>query len=284
MAKVAASGKKRGVAPTGRCQTGPAMSTGPLAGKTAVVTGASRRNGIGYAVCADLAAAGADIFFVHWSPYDRTMPWGADAVSVEELSAELESLGVKHGNLAADLRDPSSSGRIFDAAESVLGPISILVNNATHSTHDGYESLDAATLDAHYQVNVRGTLLLSIEFARRFSLGSGGRIISMTTGIANGPMPTELAYSSTKAAVEAFTKSLAPAVAAKGITVNCLNPGVTDTGWIGDEDRERFLAMSPHGRIGTPADAARAVRLLALPDAEWITGQRLDSDGGFLYG
>src|SRR5206468_1703414 len=120
------------------------------------------------------------------------------------------------------------------------------------STNDSFERLDAGTLDAHYALNVRGTILLCVEFARRFRGMAGGRIINLTSGGALAPMPDELAYVATKGAVEAFTRSLAPAVAARGITVNAVNPGPTDTGWMGEELRAALLPRFPMGRIGQP--------------------------------
>jgi 3-oxoacyl-[acyl-carrier protein] reductase len=95
-------------------------------------------------------------------------------------------------------------------------------------------------------------------------------------------MPDELSYGATKGAIEAFTRSLAPAVATKGITVNAVNPGPTDSGWISAELREILLPNFPMGRIGTPDDAARLVAWLASPEAGWVTGQVINSEGGFI--
>ena len=248
----------------------------------ALVTGASRSRGIGAAVCRALAARGADVSFSHWLPYDADFPWAGHAAEPDELERELVALGVRAAAIPCDLSKPDAPRRLLDDAESRLGAVGILVNNAAYSMRDGYEQLDAATLDAHYAVNVRGTLLLSAEFSRRFS-GAGGRIISLTSGQSLGPMPDELAYAATKGAIEVFTRSLAPAVAAKGITVNAVNPGPTDTGWISPELREQFLPLLPMGRVGTPEDAARLIAWLASPEAAWITGQVIHSEGGFLH-
>jgi 3-oxoacyl-[acyl-carrier protein] reductase len=167
-----------------------------------------------------------------------------------------------------------------------LGLPAILVNNAAHSTSDGYMNLDAKTLDDHYAVNMRATFLLSVEFARRFRQSStrAGRIINLTSGQALGPMPGELAYAATKGAIAAFTLSLSAELAPLGITVNAVNPGPTDTGWMNEEVRHWILPKFPLGRIGMPEDAARLVAFLASEEAEWITGQVLNSEGGFLRG
>ena len=121
----------------------------------------------------------------------------------------------------------------MDAVESSLGPASVLVNNAAHDDTDApFDQLTAAIFDRYYAVNMRGAMLLSIEFARRFSGTSGGRIINLTSGQGLGPMPGKLPYVATKGAIEAFTVTLAAEVAPKGITVNAVDPGPTDTGWI----------------------------------------------------
>jgi 3-oxoacyl-[acyl-carrier protein] reductase len=168
------------------------MATSGLRGRVAIVTGASRRISIGAAVCRALAADGADVFFTHWSTFDRTLPWGADEDGPAKLQSELQGMGVRCDSLEIDLSKLDAPKRILDEVELRLGQPSILVNNAAYSTRDGYEALDAETLDAHYAVNMRGAFLLTVEFARRFSGKSGGRIINLTSGQSLGPMPGEL--------------------------------------------------------------------------------------------
>jgi len=258
------------------------MAERNLAGRIAIVTGATRRMGIGAAICRELAGRGADIAFTHWNDYDRNMPWGGDEDGPGLLKTELESCGVRVLSIQADLSNPDSPKQILDLVEQELGPPSILVNNAAYSINDGYEQLTAELLDAHYAVNMRAAILLSVEFARRFTLGEGGRIINMTSGQSLGAMPKELAYIATKGAIEAFTRSLAPDVAPLGITVNAVNPGPTDTGWMSEELKCELLPRFPMGRVGLPEDAARLVAFLASDDARWITGQVIHSEGGFL--
>lgn len=127
-----------------------------LAGKTALITGVSRRAGIGAAVVMALAEAGADCFTTWWRPYDVKMPWGSRDEEAQAILADAWSLGVRVAGIEADLSDPAVPAGIFDAAEAALGKVSILVNNATHSEHTPIETLCAADLDAHSAVNLRG--------------------------------------------------------------------------------------------------------------------------------
>lgn len=250
-----------------------------LTGRVAIVTGASRRQGIGAAVCRMLASHGADILFTHWQSYDAAQPYGDDPDGPAALQDELRSLGVRAEGVAVDLANPTAPGRVLDAAEERLGPPMILVNNAAHSVNDDYRTLDATSLDAHYAVNVRATVLLSVGFARRYRGGPGGRIISLSSGQSVGPMPAELSYATTKGAIEAFTASLAPDVAALGITVNAIDPGATDTGWMTDDLKAQLRNDLGFGRIGLPADAARLILFLASDAGGWITGQTIHSRG-----
>lgn len=251
-----------------------------LAAKVAIVTGASRRQGIGAAVCRALAARGADLLFTHWQPFDRDQPWH-DPDGPARLLAELRETGVRVEAMAADLSRPETPAAILQATRDRLGPPSILVNNAAHSARDGYERLDADTLDAHYAVNLRGAALLAVAFARGYEGGAGGRIVNLTSGQDRGPMPGELAYAATKGAIVAFTRTLAAEVGPKGITVNAVNPGPTDTGWMSDDLKRALLPRFPLGRIGQPDDAARLIAWLCGPEAGWVTGQSIASEGGF---
>jgi 3-oxoacyl-[acyl-carrier protein] reductase len=250
-----------------------------LTGRVAVVTGASRRRGIGAAICRTLARHGADVLFTHWQPFDQTQPLGVDTEGPTLLQDELRGFGVRAEELSVDLADPAAPARVLDAVEHRLGSPSILVNNAAHFVNDDYLTLDAASLDAHYAVNVRATALLSVEFARRYRGGPGGRIINLSSGQGVGPMPDELSYATSKGAIEAFTASLAAGVAARGITVNAVDPGGTDTGWMPNELKAAILREMGFGRIGQPEDAARLILILASDAGAWITGQTIHSRG-----
>ena len=257
------------------------VETGDLRGRVALVTGVGRKRGIGFAVCRALASRGADVVLSYWKAYDREMPWGSDEDEPEALLGKLRAAGVRAEGVEVDLSRPDSPCSLLDAAEERLGRPSILVNSAAYSTRDGFETLEAEALDAHYAVNVRAMALLSVGFARRYPGGPGGRIVNFSSGQSLGPMPGELAYVATKGAVEAFTRTLAAEVGHKGITVNAINPGPTDTGWMTEELKREIAPMFPSGKIGQPEDAARLVAFLAGDEGAWITGQVIHSEGGF---
>lgn len=242
-----------------------------------LITGASNPRDIGSAICRRFASDGINIFFTHLK---------SEAGWPETFTKEILQQGVQCANMEVDLSDANAAYEVLDEVSRRLGFPSILVNNAAHSTNDGYMDLDAKTLDAHYAVNMRSTFLLSVEFARRYKNTDlkSGRIINLTSGRELGPMPGELAYSATKAAISAFSKALSLELAPMGITVNAVNPGPTDSTWMTDEIREYLLPKFKMGRIGLPEDVARLISFLASDDARWITGQIIHSEGGFLRG
>ena len=227
----------------------------------ALVTGADNPRGIGRACVQSLAATGFEVAC-------SVMPHGDGPPEAALV-------------VPADLADHHAPVALLDAVAAALGPVRALVNNAAVSGRDGFERLDAAMLDRHHAVNVRATALLSCEVARRLDGRRPGRIVSLTSGQFLGPMPGELAYTATKGAIEAFTRQLAAEVAHLGITVNAVGPGPTDTGWIDDALRAELVGRFPTGRIGEPADAARLVAWLCSPEAAWVTGQVIHSEGGF---
>jgi 3-oxoacyl-[acyl-carrier protein] reductase len=254
---------------------------GKLQGRLAIVTGASRQVGIGAAICRALAAEGADLFVTYWTQYDKEV--SALHKREEEpflLKQEIEAVGVRCELQEVDLSQPNAYLDVLAGAEKMGTPL-ILVNNACYSDQDGLDNFTVENLDAHYAVNVRATTMLSVEFARRFTLGKAGRIISLTSGQSIAPMSGEMAYAITKGTSETLAISLARVAGPKGITVNVVNPGPTDTGWMSEEMKQGIVRHFPLGRIGQPEDAARLVSFLASDEGEWITGQTIHSHGGF---
>lgn len=254
---------------------------GNLQGRLAIVTGASRSVGIGAAICRALAAEGADLLITYWAQYDKDVSkLQKQAEEPFLLQQEIEAMGVRCVLQEVDLAQPNAYLDVLAGAEQMGTPM-ILVNNACYSEQDGLDHFTVENLDAHYAVNVRATAMLSVEFARRFTLGNGGRIISITSGQSIAPMSGEMAYAITKGTSETLAISLARVAGPKGITVNVVDPGPTDTGWMSEELQQHLLPKFPLGRIGLPQDAARLVAFLASDDGEWITGQTIHSHGGF---
>lgn len=235
----------------------------------ALVTGAGRDREIGTAVCRALAAAGHRIAFT-------VQPGGPSdgAALASELGADA---------IPCDLAAPDPAGELLDeVAERCGAAPAVLVNNAAYEVRAGFAELDGPTLDDHYAVNVRAPLLLSCELARRHARGAPGRIVCLTSGQSFGPMLGELPYAVTKGALETFVAQVAPELMALGITINAVNPGVTDTGWIGEDIRGSLTARMPAGRIGVAEDAARLIAWLCSEEAGWVTGQVISSEGAFV--
>ncbi|MFS0783097.1 SDR family oxidoreductase [Bacillus sp. 1P06AnD] len=251
-------------------------------GKVALVTGVSRENGIGAAVCRALAQKGVSLFFTHLYGYDAKTGYShIEENWPEDFKRELSRYGIRAESMELDLSERDSIPRLLEHAESRFGKLDILVNNATHCEEVGYQQMTADILLKHCEVNIVGTCLLSVEFAKRAGKGKEGRIINLVSGQDKSPQPGNLAYITTKGAISAFTKSLAVELAAEKITVNAVDPGPTDTGWM-DEATKQFLRPKfPTGAIGSPEDAARLISFLASEEAGWVTGQIIHSDGGF---
>jgi NAD(P)-dependent dehydrogenase (short-subunit alcohol dehydrogenase family) len=250
----------------------------PLSGRAALVTGVSRRAGIGFAISRRLLGLGAKVFVQSWVPYDKTTSWGADPGGLDAVLSELSALG-ECGHIAADFADPEAPASVLAAAGAAFGHVDILVANHARSEPGSLEAVTAAQLDAHLAENVRASVLLVKEFAAQHDGRVGGRVILMTSGQQLAPMGEELAYAVSKGALVAATLSLSDDLIERGITVNAVNPGPTDTGW-GLAEADPYPAM-PLRRWGEPDDAARLIAWLCTDDAAWITGQVIDSEGGF---
>lgn len=201
--------------------------------------------------------------------------WGEDlagtaaALRAERPEAEIHTV-------EADFADPDAPERVMATA----GELDVLVANHAHSSSFGLGELEAAEIDRALAVNVRATLLLVQAFYMRHDGRPGGRVILMTSGQHRGPMPGELPYIAGKGALAQLALSLSAATIDKGITVNCVDPGATDTGWPDEETYAAVLAQQPRGRWGRPEDAARLIAWLCSLDADWVTGQVIASSGG----
>lgn len=286
----------------------------PLLGRTALVTGVSRRRGIGYATATALAALGAHVYFHHFRPHDLDHPWGGDDLdAVRAGIAESLVDGGLSGDAEADLRDPSTIEPLLDAASALTGRLDILVCNQAMSGADGtIFDMTAERLDAHWQANARATLLLTAGFARRRrreligevdataarpgdridALGPfekpTGHVVWMTSGQAHGAMRGEISYATSKAALAGITRSTAAELLDVGIVLNTVNPGPVNTGYLDADTTDRdlsgvdeWIASTPFGRVGRPEDPARLIGWLCTDAGSWVVGQVLTSDGGF---
>jgi 3-oxoacyl-[acyl-carrier protein] reductase len=263
----------------------------PLRGRVALVTGVSRRAGIGYAIARRLAGLGASLVIHHYAPHDRDQPWGADPGGLEAvIGGATEALADPDAAVwhqEADLSDPDSPSRLVESAAATSRFLDILICNHARSGGDGpLGALTAEMLDAHWAVNARASILLAQAFAAQHEDSRlGGRIVFMTSGQDLGPMTGEVAYAASKGALASITQTLADQLAERGITVNTVNPGPVDTGYAAFADQpeahEIVRRHFPSGRWGTPDDPARLIAWLVTDEAAWITGQVINSEGGF---
>ncbi|QPZ39110.1 SDR family oxidoreductase [Paramicrobacterium chengjingii] len=285
----------------------------PLSGKTALVTGVSRRRGIGFSVSRKLASLGASIVIHHHQPHDERLPWGGDNLdAVRDGIRCLMTDDALFRDVSSDLTDVPTISVVLDAAYGLTGNVDIVVCNHARSGDDG-SILDMTPdrLDAFWNTNTRSTILLTAEYARRVSgLGSAeplrpgdpvpfqgpfdepvGRVFWMTSGQIHGAMPGEVAYATSKAALAGVTKTVAAELMRVGITLNTIDPGPVNTGYLDADKTDRELAALheymetlPFGRFGAPSDPAELIGWLASPGGQWVVGQILTSDGGFSLG
>ena len=241
-----------------------------LTDKVALVTGAAR--GIGAAIAARLAADGAKVV----ANYSR---------SEQAANGLVNSIRDRGGDaiaVRADLSKLDEIPPLFAATIQRFGRLDILVNNAAFSDRRTLDEVDPAHYATHFDLNVRGVLFAMQEAAKH--LKQGGRIINITSGIVRARVAGSAVYAGSKAAVEAFTRCVAAELGPRGITVNSLAPGPTESDMLQTSVpapvQKALVAQTPFGRLGTPQDIADAVAFLASDDARWITGEVIGANGG----
>jgi 3-oxoacyl-[acyl-carrier protein] reductase len=245
-----------------------------LQGKVAIVTGASK--GIGASIAKHLAAEGAAVVVNYAASKE-----GADRVVAEILSGGGQAITVQ-----ADVAKPEDVRRLFTETKRVFGRLDILVNNAGVYEYLPLEAITAEHLHRLFSVNVFGLIAASQEAVTHFG-SDGGSIINIGSLASTYAPANGSAYSATKAAVDAITRSLSKELGPRKIRVNSINPGMVATegahagGFLDSELRRQFESSTPLGRIGEPLDIAPAAVFLASADAAWITGETLVIAGGF---
>ncbi|BAZ12241.1 short-chain dehydrogenase/reductase SDR [Calothrix sp. NIES-4071] len=241
-----------------------------LAGKVAIVTGASR--GIGRAIALKLAKSGASII----------VNYAGNAQKAQQTVEEIRVLGVEAYPIQADVSKISEIKKLFDSSIEKFGKVDILVNNAGVIIYKPITEVTEEDFDKIFDINVKGTYFACQQAALR--MADGGRIINFSSSTTAMMLPTYSAYVATKGAVEQMTRVLAKELGSKGITVNVVSPGPTDTELFregkSEETINHLAQMAALGRLGQVQDIASVVAFLASDDARWITGQNIRVNGG----
>jgi 3-oxoacyl-[acyl-carrier protein] reductase len=242
-----------------------------LAGKVAIVTGGSR--GIGRAVCVALAQAGAHVL----------VNYRSNEEAANETLRLVEEAGGTGELLGFDVADPDSVDAAIKDAAKRHGHLDILVNNAGISIDQLLLRVTAKDLDATWATNINGAVFCAKACIRPMIRSRWGRIINLSSVVAESGNPGQVIYSASKAALLGMTRSLAREYASRGITVNAVAPGFIETDMTADlaeEAKRGILERTPLGRIGRPEEVAAAVVFLASEEASYITGQVVRVNGG----
>ena len=238
----------------------------PLRGKTALVTGGSR--GIGRAIALGLASYGAAV----------VIGYVKNEAQAREVVKTIADAGGKSAAVQADLSRPTEAIRLFDEAERTVGALDIVVANAADIVVKPLADCTEEDYDRIFNTNTKGVFFTLKEAARR--LKDGGRIIVSSTGGTRMFFPGQSLYLGSKGAVEQFVRALSWELGNRGITVNAISPGPTETDMMQDRYRDKAAAMSPFNRIGDPADIAAVAMFLATDAGRWVTGQNIGAGGG----
>ena len=262
-----------------------------LKDKVALITGANNPQGIGAATALAFAREGAKVALVYkkiFREYDeaKTGRNGADryfkanAGNADAVEDMLREMGADYMVLESDITDEEAVREIYSAVMERFGRIDVLVNNAADGDMDGIDTIEKITqdvIDDTFAVNVRGSIMMTREFVKNRS--DHGRIINISTDAAQ-VFAGQITYGASKATLEALTRSIALEVGQYGITVNCVAPGPTQTGWIDDDLEKAVTPLIPMGKLIRPEDIAETILFLASEQAGMLTGQVIKVSGG----
>ena len=262
-----------------------------LKDKVAVITGANNPQGIGAATALKFAREGAKVVLVYRKvprDYDESRTgengvdryYKANAGDASAVEAMLREINAAYLVLEKDISEETQVKEIFRAATERFGRVDILINNAAADDESGHDTIETVTrdvIDSTFAVNVRGSLLMSREFMRHRM--EGGRIVFLSTDAAQ-VFAGQITYGASKATLEALTRSIAMEVGKYGVTVNCVAPGPTQTGWIDEALEELVVPQIPMGKLIRPEDIANTILFLASEQAGMITGQVIKVSGG----
>ena len=262
-----------------------------LKDKVAIITGANNPQGIGATTALAFAREGAKVVLVYkrlFRDFDANKTdkngvdryFEANAGNADFVETKLKELNADYLVLENDISNEEDVKNIYSVVMSKYGRVDILVNNAADGDMEGIDTIESITqqvIDDTFAVNVRGSILMIREFVKH--RGNYGRIISLSTDAAQ-IFAGQITYGASKATLEALTRGIALEVAQYGITVNCVAPGPTQTGWI-DEDLEKaVIPLIPLGKLIQPEDIAETLLFLASEQARMITGQVIKVSGG----
>jgi 3-oxoacyl-[acyl-carrier protein] reductase len=245
---------------------------GELTGKVAIVTGASK--GIGAAIARTFAGAGAAV----------AVNYASSKADAERVVGEIVKAGGKAVAIQADVAKRADVERLFEETKAKLGLPNILVNNAGVYRFGPLESLTEQDFHSHFDTNVLGAILAIQEAVKAFG-GAGGSIINISTISSTNPSPNSLLYSASKSAIDTITRELALELTGKGIRVNAIAPGMTETegfaaAGLSAESAKALGFSLPMGRLGKPEDIARVALFFASDQSAWVTGERISASGG----